>query len=263
MPLKELDSTPELRDDPAIKDFNDLPSFVKSFKETKAFVGSSLRPPGPNASDADKADFYAKLATHAPHLVPVKDGDAEAEKALWSKLGRPAKRDDYAFKAPDGVDLNLEGLRDAAEAAGLTKKQFEAMASRTVQGMTAATAKQNEGITALKTEWATAYDTKLRNAAAVAAQMGENEVVVGAIIAGRMSPDALRRWDKIATAIGKEEGQNGGIPRPDAKGGMTRDEAMRQFKEIQRQPGYFKESSPDHEQLVKDAIRLQTILNAG
>lgn len=263
MALKELDAVPELRDDPSLKDFNDVQALARGFKETKAYVGGALRPPGPNASDAEKADFYAKLQTHAPHLVPVKDGDAEAEKALWGKLGRPAKRDEYAYKPPDGVDLNIEGLRDAAEAAGLTKKQFEALAKRTVDGIVATSGKQREELTALRTEWATAYDTKLRNAAAVAAQMGESEAVVGAIIAGKLSVSALKRWDAIATAIGKEEPQNGGIPPANQRGGMTRDEAERQFKEIQRNPGYFNVHAPEHEQLVKEGARLMGILNPG
>jgi hypothetical protein len=47
MPIKELPE--DLQNDPALKDFNDLPSLAKSFKETKAFVGSSIRPPGPDA----------------------------------------------------------------------------------------------------------------------------------------------------------------------------------------------------------------------
>jgi hypothetical protein len=134
MPLKELDAVPELRDDPSLKDFNDVATLAKSYKETKAFVGSSIRPPGPDASPEARKEFYEKLVKHAPDLVPLRDGDAEAEKVVWGKLGRPSKREEYEFKTPDGVDINVEALRDAAEAAGMTKAQFTKLAEKAVAG---------------------------------------------------------------------------------------------------------------------------------
>lgn len=262
MALKELDADPALRDDPSLKDIPDVVTLAKTYRDTKAHVGSSIRPPGPNASDAEKQEFYAKLTTHAPHLVPVKDGDPEAEKALWNKLGRPADRKGYDYKVPDGVELNMEALRDAAEAAGLTKGQFEKMAAKTVVLVQAGATKQAADIAGLKTEWATAYDTKLRDAAAVATKLGQPETVVAAILGGKLSVAALKSWDAVAQAVGKEEGQNGGI-RTDGRGGMTREEAQRQFNEIQRNEAYFKASHPQHDELVKRAAELMTLLNPG
>jgi hypothetical protein len=134
MPLKELDAAPELRDDPSLKDFNDLPALAKSYKEQKAFIGNSIRPPGPDASPEARKEFYEKLQKHAPDLVPFRDGDAEAEKVVWGRLGRPDKREAYEFKVPDGVDINIEALRDAAEAGGMTKGQFTKLAEKAVAG---------------------------------------------------------------------------------------------------------------------------------
>jgi len=45
---------PELRDDPSLKDINDVATLAKTYKDTKAFVGSSIRPPGPDASPEAK-----------------------------------------------------------------------------------------------------------------------------------------------------------------------------------------------------------------
>lgn len=264
MALKELDADPALRDDPSLKDINDVVTLAKTYRDTKAFVGSSLRPPGPNASEAEKQDFYAKLATHAPHLVPLKDGDAEAEKVLWGKLGRPADPKNYAFKVPDGVDLNLDMLREAAVAGGLTQKQFEQLAAKTVTNIQAGSAKHATDLATLKTEWATAYESKLRDAAAVATKLGQPETVVAAILAGKLSVSSLKGWDAVAVALGKEEGQGAGIPgNGSARGGMTREEATKQFQEIQRNQAYYSSSAPEHDQLVKEGLRLQGLLNPG
>lgn len=263
MPLKELDAAPELRDNPSLKDFNDVSSLAKSFVEQKAFVGNSLRPPGPGASDAERQDFYKKLTTHAPHLVPVVEGDAEAEKVLWGKLGRPDKPEGYDFKPPAGVEVDLEGLRTAAVAGGLTKKQFEALAAKTVAGVQAQSATQQKEVDALFTEWGTAKESKLKAAAALALKSGQSETVAGRILAGKMSAQQLKTWDFFATAIGSESKEIAGQGGNKGGEGMTRDEAQRQFAEIQRNPAYFNASAPDHQQLVDRALALQGLLNPG
>jgi hypothetical protein len=260
MPLKELDSVPELRDDPSLKDFNDLPTLAKSYRETKAFVGSSIRPPGPDASPEAKKEFYEKLTKHAPDLVPLREGDVEAEKLVWGKLGRPAKRDEYAYKPPDGVDINIEALRDAAEAAGMTKTQFTKLAEKAVAGaqqQSLATVKDRDG---LKAEWGQAYDGKLKDAAAVAQKLGQSEVVVGAIMAGKLPAAALKTWDAIASAVGKEGGT------PPAGGGsgggkLTPAEVEARFLEIQAHPAYFSKNHPEHEVYVRKGFELMKQLH--
>lgn len=264
MPIKELDATPELRDNPSLKDFNDLPTLAKSFIETKAFVGSSIRPPGPDASPEAKKEFYEKLQKHAPDLVPLREGDAEAEKLVWGKLGRPGKRDEYVFKAPDGVELDIEALRDAAEAGGLTKKQFEALATKTAAGAQARALATQKDRDALKTEWGTAYETKLKNAAALAQKAGLPEAVVGAIMAGKLNSSQLKTWDFLATAIGAEgsemarQGRNGSGSET-----LTRAETEARFKEVQRHPAYMNASHPEHETYVQKGIELMKVLHPG
>jgi hypothetical protein len=259
MPLKELDATPELRDDPSLKDFNDLPALAKSYKEQKAFVGSSIRPPGPDASPEARKEFYEKLVKHAPDLVPLREGDAEAEKVVWGKLGRPAKREEYEYKPPDGVDINIEGLRDAAEAAGLTKSQFSKLAEKTAAGAQKQATEFRKESDALKIEWGAAYETKLRNAAAVAQKLGQPEAVVGAIMAGRISAGALKTWDAITSAVGKE----GGLPPAGGGGGnvLTRAEAEARFREIQANPAYFNRNHPEHDALVQRSMDLMKQLH--
>jgi hypothetical protein len=261
MPLKELDAVPELRDDPSLKDFNDLPALAKSYKETKAFVGSSIRPPGPDASPEARKEFYDKLVKHAPELVPLRDGDAEAEKVVWGKLGRPAKREEYAYKPPDGVDINIEALRDAAEVAGLTKAQFTKLAEKTAAGAQQQALALQKDRDALKAEWGAAYETKLKNAAAMAQKLGQPESVTGAILAGKVSSAALKTWDAIATAVGAEgkglAGQHGGH----TGDVLTPAEADARFREIQSHPAYFNKNHPEHEVYVQKGINLMKQLH--
>ena len=95
----------ELRSDPSIKDFKDVDSLVKSYKETKAFVGSAMRIPGPDASKEDRAAFRAKLKEKVPELVEVPEDPEklkEVEADLWARLGRPKEAKEYTA---EGVQI--------------------------------------------------------------------------------------------------------------------------------------------------------------
>jgi hypothetical protein len=260
MPIKELPD--DLRDDPTLRDFNDLPALAKSYKETKAFVGSSIRPPGPDADAATKKDFYDKLQKHAPHLVPMPDDkDEEGQKVLWGKLGRPADAKEYDFKAPDGIELDMDSLRELAKDAGMTKAQFTKFATRTAEGRAKVNDTLKADSAALKAEWGQAYDPKLNAAASAAAKLGAPEAVIGAIKAGKMHSQQLKLWDGIAKALGTEGGalplQNGA-----QAGVMTPAEADAQIVEIQNRAdqAYWKNDHPEHERLVKKVIELGKLI---
>lgn len=253
MPLKELDAVPELRDDPSLKDFNDLPSLAKSYKETKAFVGTSIRPPGPDASPEARAEFYKKLQAHAPDLVPLKPGDADAEKLVWGKLGRPEKKEEYDFKLPEGVNVNLDLLREVAAETGMTKAQFEKFAARTVVGAQKLSAETKADRDALKTEWGNAYESKLQKAAAAASKLNAPKETVAAILKGEVSSSVLKTWDSIGTALGTEPKIPGG---PANRSPLTPAELEARFAEIQAHPAYFNRSHPEHAVYVKKATEI-------
>lgn len=249
MALKELDSTPELRDDPSLKDFNDVTSLAKSLIETKKYVGSSIRPPGPDASPEAKADFYKKLQTHAPDLVPLKEGDAEAEKLVWGKLGRPADKAGYDFKPPDGVAIDLDALKERAVEGGWTKAQFQKAATREVADAQKRSDATKADRDALKTKWGNAYEAKLQNAAAAASKLNVPKEVVAVILKGEVPSASLEMWDSIGTAIGKESKIPGGAPQTP----LTPVELDARFTEIQAHPAYFNKNHPEHEAYVRKA----------
>jgi hypothetical protein len=245
MPIKELPD--DLRDDPSLKDFNDVTTLAKSFRETKAYVGSSLRPPGPDATPEAKKEFFEKLQKHAPHLVPLDDKDEAAQELVWSKLGRPKDAKEYEYKAPDGVELDLEPLREVAKAAGMTKVQFAKLAERAVNARAQNLEKARTDQAALKAEWGAAYAEKVAKASAAATKLGADEGVVQAIQAGTLPPKAMKTWDSIAKALGTEPsaeiaGQKGG----GGKGALTPAEAEAQIAEIQAGKALWDKNDPMH-----------------
>jgi hypothetical protein len=256
MPIKELPD--DLRDDPSLKDFNDLPALAKSYRDTKAFVGSSIRPPGPDADAATKKDFYDKLQKHAPHLVPMPaDNDEEGQKVLWGKLGRPADAKEYDFKSADGIEVDLDSLRELAKDAGMTKSQFTKLATRTAEGRAKVTADLKADNDKLRGEWGQAYEPKLSAAASAAAKLKAPENVIAAIKAGKMHSNQLKLWDEIAKAIGAEPNELGKQNNSGA-GAMTPAEAEAQIAEIMGRAdnAYFTQNHPEHERLKARVVEL-------
>lgn len=259
MPLKELEKNPALMNDPSLATFDTVEKLAENYLTTKAYAGTALRPPGEGASEQERQDFYAKVQKHAPHLVPLKDGDPVAEKTLWSKLGRPEKPEEYAAVVPDGLDISVEQLRSAAFEAGMTKAQFGKWVAKAVTNAQARAAATLGEMQALRTEWGAAFDQKLQAAATAATKFGVDQETVAGILAGKVSPGAIRRWAAIGAAVPGERNQldpPGGNP-----GALTREEAQRQFAEIQRNPAYFKAQDPDHDRLVARANVLMKMLH--
>lgn len=260
MALKELDATPDLRDNPALKDFTELSKLAQSFIDTKAFVGSSIRPPGPDATPAARQEFYDKLIKHAPDLVPLREGDAEADKLVWNRLGRPADANGYEFKAPDDVPVDLAALRVEALATGMTKGQFAKRAELEVTKTRASIEAASADNKALRTEWGQAYDSKLKDAAAAAAKLNAPEAFVKLIQDGKLSSSQLKLWDSLAKSLGTEGngiGRQTGSPAP---GTPTPAEAEAQIQEIMADPAYWKAGDPRHAGLVQKVMKLQALI---
>lgn len=262
MALKELDATPELRDDPSLKDFNDIATLAKSFKETKAFVGTSIRPAGPDASPEAKKEFFDKLQKHAPHLVPLDDKDAAAQDIVWSRLGRPKDPNEYTFQAPEGVAIDIEGLRAVAVKTGMTKSQFQKAAETAVAAEVIKRDGALDDNRKLRTEWGAAYDQNAKAAASAAAKAGAPDTFIKAVADGKLPSDQMKMWHSIGkmlggegTEIGKQRGSGGvgaSIPTPA--------EAKAQIDEIMDNPVYWdraKRGTAEHKALVSRVAELE------
>lgn len=262
MALKELDAHPELRDNPSLKDFNDLPTFVKSYIETKSMVGASIRPPGPDASPEARKEFRERMQKAVPSLIDLPEGDEAAEAAVFTRLGRPAKPEEYEFKVPEGVEVDLSGLRTAAMNAGMTKKQFAKLAEATVAGAQKSAADHKTDAAALKTEWGNAYEEKLARSSALAKRMGQPDNVVAAIATGRLPASALKLWDTFAAALPGEVGHNSGNSGHNAgvNGRLTPAEVEARLNEVMAHPAYFNKNHPQHAEYAQKVPELMSQL---
>lgn len=250
---------PELREQAALKDFKDPASLAKSYLETKAMVGNSIRPPGPDAAPEAKVEFARKLQGVMPELVLVPEDEklrAAVEEQIWAKLGRPADEKGYEAKV-EGVDLDLASLQAEAKAEGLTKAQF---AKRLEKVVTAARASQDARKAAdaeLRKEWGPAYEEKVLAAKAAALKLGVPESALASI-----PPSQLKVWANVAKSIGGE-GRQVGDQGANPTGMPTPAEAKVQLAEIMARKEYWRrEENPvisDH--LRNKAVELQKIIH--
>lgn len=85
----------------------------------------------------DVAEAYrnmVKLHGRSPDVIglPDSDDDADGWNQVYSRLGRPDTPDNYAYEAPEGLDVNedyLNAIRAKAHEVGISQKQFEALAA--------------------------------------------------------------------------------------------------------------------------------------
>lgn len=255
----------EMRAEPVFKDIPDIATLAKSFRDTKAFVGSSIRKPSPEAGPEAQKEFLAKLRKMAPELMPApSDTDVEGLNLVWEKLGRPTDEKGYEFTAPEGVDINLDKLRADAKKLGLTKSQFKLRAEAEVADRTATLEATKADSAALKTEWGQAYSEKLKAASNIAKQLKLPDALVTAIAEGKMSSSQLKAWDAIAKAIGPGEGsQMASQTGTSATGALTPAEAMLQYDEIMARPdrAFWDKRHPLHNSLVAKAKVLMEMTN--
>ena len=105
--------------------------------------------------------------------VPGADAPAEAWEAVYARLGRPAKADDYQFAKPEGLagysDELAGGFRAAAHAAGLSSRQAAALhdfyvkvaGDRAALNAEQADSASEELAVALRRKWGPNYDAKV------------------------------------------------------------------------------------------------------
>ena len=232
----------ELKTAPALQDVKDVAGLAKAFVETKAFVGSSIRPPGPDASPEARLDFINRLREKVPELLLLPEGDDEAAKVAretaWAKLGRPKEAKGYTL--PTDVTLadpHLEALRKEAADEGLTVSQFQSRAKRVAEALASSQNAQKESAAALRKELGAAFDERTASVAAMAGKLGFSQELVAALKSGTVDLATFKAFSNIAKGFGETRevaDQGGGAP-----GRLTPAEALAQRAEIMADPVYF------------------------
>lgn len=241
----------DLKADPSLASFKDVAALAKSYSETKKMVGASIRPPGPDAGPEARKEYLTKVLATAPELVVADD-----DEALYKRLGRPEKPEEYTVDDATAAAIDLEQARAQAKAAGLTKKQFEALAKQTAEARSAAKAAAEKEHAALKQEWGFAHSDRVLAATAAARKMGLPDTTVAAIAAGQVSAQELRFFymaSKVAGVdakeITKERDGNGD------QGRVSPDEAKAQLAEIRSLPEYWNANlNPARHEILKAKV---------
>lgn len=252
-------SLPEnLRTDPSLSSFKDVSALAQSFVETKALVGRSIRPLGQNATPEEKKQFVEKLLQVEPALIYAPEGDEDAAKRLFKKLGRPEKPEDYKFDEDSvtAAGLKPNDLRALAVTAGLTQKQAEALAKVMVEANLESKRVYSLEQAAIDERWGAAKEERILAAKAAALKMGLNEQEIATL-----RPKQLEAFYNVARAVGVNQNEfrqhgNGGTPP------LDREEAKQELAKIRANPVYWnKHQNPaQHELLTKRATELTKML---
>jgi hypothetical protein len=257
----------ELKTAPALKDVQDVASLAKAFVETKAFVGSSLRPPGADATPEARTDFIQKLREKVPELLFMPEGDDDvaklARETAWTKLGRPKEAKEYTLPADMTIaDEHLEVLRKEALEEGLTRGQFQARAKKVADAITAAENSRRDSTAALRRDLGAAFDERTASVAAIAAKLGFSQELVAALKSGVVDQATFKAFSAIAKGFGETRqvaDQSGG-----AGGKLTPGEAKAQRAEIMARPEYFRPSAAQmavHENLKRKVQELNDLID--
>jgi len=146
--------------------------------------------------------------------LPAADAAPEAWDAVYARLGRPARADDYALEKPEGVaysDDLAAGFRQAAFAAGLSDRQAQALhdfyvrtaVERTEDEAARGAAASEELELELRRTWGSQYDAKVALARRAARAFAPPEAL-DALSASLDAPALLALFARIGEAMGED-----------------------------------------------------------
>lgn len=267
------ESLPEgMRDLPFIGKADSLETAANAIKDAAQWMGNSIRIPGEAASDDDKAKFTQKVLEKFPDLMPKPGADDDENyAAVLAALGTPGDGKEYGLPEIDEFEWPedfSQSLRERAQAAGLTKKQFQQWAkdigTQLRDEQLAAAQQHDEDLGGLKKEWGEAFEGKVKQLSRWLEDTEAPDGFVAAVKNGQVPSSTMRWLNALHKANVKDEGSNvadQGIN--DGEPMLTPNEAEVQIQEILRNPEYFKAGSPIQKKLMKQMIRLQKFRAAG
>ena len=228
--LEQIDEN--YRDHSSLKEINDVAALAKSYVETKAMVGNSIRIPGPDAGDEARNDYIQKLINNDPELMMKPDfSNKEQSQEFFRTIGLPAEFSKYenpeGMALPDDVEAEMRELLYQAKVpqAGY-EKIMAAFSDRQNQANTMNEEMFTSDQSSLKEKWGMATDDRL-----AAAKQANEEFYPGRQF-DTLSAKERESLYNISTAMtgkgAQVAGQAGGTP----KDAITPDEANRRAEEL-------------------------------
>ena len=235
------------KEEKALQNFTSIDDFVKSYLSAQRLVG------------ANKVAIPNKMAT---------DEDWEE---VYSKLGRPAKPEDYKYSFSE-EEINQDQLKNFNETAhriGLLPKQAERIikfynemnTQAEVDNQKMFEAKQTEAMTDLKKEFGPTYTKRLDQAKKLATETLGNEMLNNTVLKDGTrlgdSVEVIKAFSMLADKLSEDE-----IIKGEGTGYQTASEIEKEISELTEDGSpYWNKTHPNYAKTVDRVFKLREQLN--
>ena len=235
------------KDEKALANFTSMDDFVKSYLSAQRLVG------------ANKVAIPNKMAT---------DEDWEE---VYSKLGRPAKPEDYKYSFSE-EEINQDQLKNFNETAhriGLLPKQAERIikfynemnTQAEVDNQKMFEVKQTEAMADLKKEFGPTYTKRLDQAKKLATETLGNEMLNNTVLKDGTrlgdSVEVIKAFSMLADKLSEDE-----IIKGEGTGYQTASEIEKEISELTEDGSpYWNKTHPNHAKTVDRVFKLREQLN--
>ena len=235
------------KDEKALANFTSMDDFVKSYLSAQRLVG------------ANKVAIPNKMAT---------DEDWEE---VYSKLGRPAKPEDYKYSFSE-EEINADQLKNFNETAhriGLLPKQAERIikfynemnTQAEVDNQKLFESKQTEAMTDLKKEFGPTYTKRLDQAKKLATETLGNEMLNNTVLKDGTrlgdSVEVIKAFSMLADKLSEDE-----IIKGEGTGYQTASDIEKEISELTEDGSpYWNKTHPNHAKTVDRVFKLREQLN--
>ena len=235
------------KEEKALSNFVSMDDFVKSYLSAQRLVG------------ANKVAIPNKMAT---------DEDWEE---VYSKLGRPAKPEDYKYSFSE-EEINQDQLKNFNETAhriGLLPKQAERIikfynemnTQAEVDNQKMFEAKQTEAMTDLKKEFGPTYTKRLDQAKKLATETLGNEMLNNTVLKDGTrlgdSVEVIKAFSMLADKLSEDE-----IIKGEGTGYQTASDIEKEISELTEDGSpYWQKTHPNHAKTVDRVFKLREQLN--
>ena len=235
------------KDEKALANFTSMDDFVKSYLSAQRLVG------------ANKVAIPNKMAT---------DEDWEE---VYSKLGRPAKPEDYKYSFSE-EEINkdqLKSFNETAHSIGLLPKQAERIikfynemnTQAEVDNQKAFEVKQTEAMADLKKEFGPTYTKRLDQAKKLAVETLGNDMLNNTVLkdGSRLgdSVEVIKAFSMLADKLSEDE-----IIKGEGSSYQTASEIEKEISELTEDGSpYWNKTHPNHAKTVDRVFKLREQLN--
>ena len=235
------------KEEKALSNFVSMDDFVKSYLSAQRLVG------------ANKVAIPNKMAT---------DEDWEE---VYSKLGRPAKPEDYKYSFSE-EEINQDQLKNFNETAhriGLLPKQAERIikfynemnTQAEVDNQKMFEVKQTEAMADLKKEFGPTYTKRLDQAKKLATETLGNEMLNNTVLKDGTrlgdSVEVIKAFSMLADKLSEDE-----IIKGEGTGYQTASEIEKEISELTEDGSpYWQKTHPNHAKTVDRVFKLREQLN--